>query len=114
MERSMLGFTRKDGKRCKDLREITKLEDAVTLTKTLKWRWTGHMLREKREKWTKAMTEWEVRDGSKRNKGRQRKRWVDDIKQTAGILWSRKARNRHTWKHLEKAYASEDALITVN
>ncbi|XP_069360899.1 lipase 3-like [Maniola hyperantus] len=34
------------------------------------------MLREKSKKWTKAITEWEVRDDSKRKRGRQRKRWI--------------------------------------
>ncbi|GBP59115.1 hypothetical protein EVAR_44355_1 [Eumeta japonica] len=43
------------------------------------------------------------RDG-KRNKGRQPKRWEEDIQRTAGPEWMRIARDRDKWKPLEEAY----------
>lgn len=111
MERSMLGVTLKDRKRAADIRCTTKVEDVLKKIRQLKWRWTGHMTRESRMKWTKIITEWQPRDG-KRKRGRQARRWTDDIKMIGGTIWSRKASNREEWKQLEEAYVSQDTLIT--
>lgn len=35
--------------------------------------------------------------GLKRNKGRQRMRWADDIRKTAGLLWRKVANYGRTW-----------------
>uniref|UniRef100_A0A2H1WCW2 SFRICE_022111 n=1 Tax=Spodoptera frugiperda TaxID=7108 RepID=A0A2H1WCW2_SPOFR len=40
----------------------------------------------------------------KRSRGRQVRRWEDDLKQTAGPFWLRVARDRIHWKELEEAY----------
>ncbi|GBP30708.1 hypothetical protein EVAR_75932_1 [Eumeta japonica] len=48
----------------------------------------GHMMRDKRGKWCKAVSEWYPRDG-KRSRGRQCIRWEDNIKMTAGPRWRR-------------------------
>ncbi|GBP79175.1 hypothetical protein EVAR_53041_1 [Eumeta japonica] len=63
------------------------------------------MTRESRMKWTKIITEWQPRDG-KRKRGRQARRWTDDIKMIGGTIWSRKAINREECKQLEEAYVS--------
>ncbi|GBP30860.1 Putative uncharacterized transposon-derived protein F52C9.6 [Eumeta japonica] len=110
MERSILGVTLKDRKRAADIRSTTKVEDVLRKIRRLKWRWTGHMTRKSRMKWTKIITEWQPRDG-KRKKGRQARRWTDDIKMIGGTIWSRKATNGEEWK-LEEAYVSQDTLIT--
>lgn len=111
MERSMLGVTLKDRNKAEDIRSITKVEDIINKIKLLKWRWTGHMTRDSRLKWTKILTEWQPRDG-KRKRGRQVKRWMDDIKSIGGTIWSRTANKREEWKQLEEAYVSKDTLIT--
>ncbi|GBP20952.1 hypothetical protein EVAR_9523_1 [Eumeta japonica] len=64
---------------------------------------------ESRMKWTKIIIEWQPRDG-KRKRGRQTRRWTDDIKMIGGTIWSRKASNREEWKQLEEAYMSQDTL----
>ena len=107
IERSILGFKRKDKKRATELRKITKFEDVIKKTRQMKWRWTGHMLREPKEKWTKSLTEWIPRYNTKRKRGRQRKRWSDDIKKVGGPLWIRLAKDRGKWKELEEAYVSQ-------
>lgn len=108
MERSILGLTKRDRKRAVDIRNITKIEDVVNKTKKLKWRWTGHFMRENRNKWTKDITEWTPRFQTKRKKGRQRIRWSDDIRKVAGPLWQRMACIREEWKKLEEAFVSQD------
>ncbi|GBP79249.1 Craniofacial development protein 2 [Eumeta japonica] len=56
MERSMIGVTKRDRIRSEDIRSITKVEDIIKKIRQLKWRWTGHMTRDSRIKWTKILT----------------------------------------------------------
>ncbi|CAF4921267.1 unnamed protein product [Pieris macdunnoughi] len=113
MERSMVGVTLRHRKRAEEIRSTTKVEDIIKKIRQLKWRWTGHMTRDSRLKWTKIITEWQPRDG-KRKRGRPTKRWADDIKIIGGTTWTRRANNRKEWKQLEEAYVSQDTLITKN
>lgn len=106
MERSILGYTKRDRKRATEIREVTKLEDVTRKAKTLKWKWAGHMLREK-QKWSNILTEWTPRYNTKRKRGRQYKRWSDELKKTAGPLWTRLARDREAWKAMEEAFVSK-------
>ncbi|GBP30524.1 hypothetical protein EVAR_94704_1 [Eumeta japonica] len=71
------------------------------------------ILREEKEKWTRLITEWYPRV-NKRYKGRQHKRWEDDIKQIAGAKWTRIARDRETWKSLEEAFVAGQAVTSNN
>ncbi|GBP16315.1 hypothetical protein EVAR_93680_1 [Eumeta japonica] len=66
IERSMLGVTLKDCKRAIDIISTTKVEDVLKKIRRLKWRWTGHMIRESRMKWTKIITKWLPRDGKRK------------------------------------------------
>lgn len=106
MERSILGYTRRDKKKATDLRKITKWEDAKSKIKRLKWTWTGHTIRGT-IKWAKLLTEWMPRWNTKRKRGRQLKRWSDEIKRSAGPMWIRLAKERDRWKKLEEAFVSE-------
>ena len=65
---------------------------------------------ESTEKWTKLITEWYSRN-SKRYKGRLPKRWEDDIKEVAGPVWTRVARDRQTWNSLEEAFVNRQAVL---
>ena len=110
MERSVIGAKRRDKVRLENIKNKTKFKNIQTVYKTLKWKWTGHMLREGIEKWTRQITEWYPRDG-KRNKGRQTKRWEDDLKKIAGPEWTRIAKDRIKWKALEEAFVERQAEI---
>ncbi|GBP62307.1 Putative uncharacterized transposon-derived protein F52C9.6 [Eumeta japonica] len=110
MKRSMIGVTKRDRIRSEDIRSIIKVEDIIKKIRQLKWRWTGHMTRDRRIKWTKILTEWQPRDGT-RKRGRQAKRWMHDI--IGEATWSRKARDRQKWKRLVEAYVSQDTLINL-
>ena len=111
MERSVLGIKRKDRVNLQEIKQKTNFKNVHTVYRQLKWRWTGHMLRENPEKWTKLITEWYPRNNSKRNKGRQPKRWEDDIKKVAGPVWTRVARDRQTWNSLEEAFVNRQVVI---
>lgn len=109
IERSIIGVKRRDRVKLQEIKCKTKFKNAHIVYKQLKWRWTGHMLREEKGKWTKLITEWYPRDG-KRKRGRQFKRWDDDIKKIAGILWTRAAKDRNKWKSLEEAFVERQAV----
>lgn len=92
IERSVIGVNRRDRVKITHIKNRTQFKKAHSVYRTLKWRWTGHMLRERQEKWTRIITEWYPRDG-KRSKGGQTKRWEDDLK-VAGPEWIKVAKDR--------------------
>lgn len=78
----MIGVKRKDKIRIETIRRKTGVEDVAVKVKTLKWRWTGHIIRNK-EKWSKRIIWWYPRDKT-RKRGRQKIRWDDEIIKVAG------------------------------
>ena len=61
------------------------------------------MARVSDDRWTKRVTEWQPREG-KRSRGRQRKRWRDDIVEEAGISWAHCAQDGAGWARLAESY----------
>ncbi|KAJ2944653.1 hypothetical protein O0L34_g4008 [Tuta absoluta] len=106
MERSILGVKRSDKKKLSYIRSHTKVKDISVCIRKLKWKWAGHMARDKTGKWTRDVIQWYPRNG-KRGRGRPYIRWDDDLKKVAGSQWMRKAQDRKTWKEMEEAYAGQ-------
>ena len=84
MERCMLGISKRDRQRNKDIRAQTKVSDIIVRVVRLKWNWAGHVARRQDERWTKEILNWYPRD-QKRPKRPPNLRQVDEIKQFAGI-----------------------------
>ena len=76
--------------------KIKKLISRKQLNWNFVWFARMHHLR-----WTQWMTMWDLRIG-RRTAGRPKMRWADNFKKTAGMQWSTQARNRATWKALER------------
>lgn len=112
IERSMLNIRKRDKKTLKFIRNKTKIADITYTIKKLKWKWVGHILRTKQDKWAKDVIEWYPREG-KRARGRPFLRWEDDIKSTAGTHWRRKTHNRMLWKNLGEAYAERQNNLAI-
>ena len=93
MERRMLNLKKSDRLKNRVIRNKTKVLDITCKIRRLKWRWAGHMIRGQ-DKWSKIVTRWYPREG-KRKRGRPQKRWDDDIRQVAGVMWNRVAHERH-------------------
>ncbi|KAE9420516.1 hypothetical protein Angca_003036, partial [Angiostrongylus cantonensis] len=66
VEKTMLGvslFTQvRDGIQSSDLRQRSKIKDAVLYSKQSKIRWAGHVMRMNDNRWTRAVSNWIPRD----------------------------------------------------
>ncbi|CAG9094113.1 unnamed protein product [Plutella xylostella] len=105
-ERSMLGIKLRDKVRCSVIRSITKVRDIVEMVCALKWKWAGHVARYTDNRWSERVLNWYPRDNP-RSRGRQKRRWVDDIVRVAGNTWQRQARQRGQWKDMEEAFTQQ-------
>ena len=78
---------------------IGPYEDLLTSMKRRKLKWYGHITRS--SGLAKTILQGTVQEG--RRRGRQRKRWDDNIKEWTGLEWNvilRKAENREEWRKL--------------
>ncbi len=103
MERRILGITWRNKKRASWIREQTKVEDILMKIKNKKWTWAGHVIGRSGNRWTMRVTEWQPRNG-RRNQGKQRVRWEDEIIVFAGPSWSSLTSDRQRWRMLGKAF----------
>ncbi|XP_073991865.1 uncharacterized protein [Rhodnius prolixus] len=106
MERSMLGVKKKDRIQATEIRKKTLLTDLVVAAKKLKWNWAGHISRLEGDRWTKVCTEW-CPANRKRKKGRQFRRWRDEITQVTGSNYAKIARCREDWNKMGEAFAQK-------
>ncbi|GFN91465.1 endonuclease-reverse transcriptase [Plakobranchus ocellatus] len=104
IERKMLNIKLKDRLPTKEINPvITQVIDVVQYIQRQKWRWAGHIAREKDKRWTKRCTEWQPRSG-RRDRGRPETRWMDDIRSAGGPQWQSKAHDRRKWKISAEGY----------
>lgn len=113
MERSMLKIRRIHKIRNENIRQKTKLTDALRHALLLKWRWAGHISRYSDRRWTIEATRWKGPMG-KRNVGRQLKRWADDITHVVGNDWIKLGKDRESWKGMEEAFTQIGVQISCH
>jgi Reverse transcriptase (RNA-dependent DNA polymerase) len=106
MERRILGIKLIDKVRNSTIREKTKIIDVIKRTKESKWSWAGHIARRMDDRWSKALTDWQVYQG-KRQRGRPKTRWMDEIIKYAGRQWMTKAQNRLEWRNIGEAFVQQ-------
>lgn len=109
MERSIVGLKLKDKVKCTNIRQKTKITDALTFSLQRKWKWAGHLARYNDNRWTKRSVVWTGPRG-KRAKGRPYARWVDEIITVAGKDWLNIAKDKKKWSTLEEAAGPTSGL----
>ena len=102
MERRMLNVKLKDRIRNTTIRQRTRVTDIVQYVTNTKWKWAGHIVRMKDNRWTIRSTEWHTE--GVRSVGRPKRRWRDDIVGQQGAVWTRIAKDRERWKTLAEGY----------
>ena len=102
----MLGFKLMDRIRCTEIRRRTKVTDVIQHVTKQKAKWAGHVARLNDNRWTKRTTDWIPRDMT-RSRGRQPRRWRDDLVEHFGPAWLRTARDRTGWKKLTEGYIQQ-------
>uniref|UniRef100_A0A0K0D0Z5 Reverse transcriptase domain-containing protein n=1 Tax=Angiostrongylus cantonensis TaxID=6313 RepID=A0A0K0D0Z5_ANGCA len=114
VESTMLGVSRftqvRDGIRSSDLRQRSKIKDAVPYAKQSKIRWAGHVMRMNDNRWTRAVSDWIPRN-VKRTVGRPPTRWSEfftksleerynarRVPKASRTHWATLARDWEKWK----------------
>uniref|UniRef100_A0A0K0DKJ7 Reverse transcriptase domain-containing protein n=1 Tax=Angiostrongylus cantonensis TaxID=6313 RepID=A0A0K0DKJ7_ANGCA len=112
VERTMLGVSRFTGNgiRSYDLRQRSKINDAVLYAKQSKIRWAGHVMLMNDNRWTRAVSDWIPRD-VKRTAGRPPTRWskfftksleerygARRVPRASRTHWATLARDREKWR----------------
>ncbi|VDM63757.1 unnamed protein product [Angiostrongylus costaricensis] len=109
----MLGVSRftqvRDGIRSSDLRQRSKIKDAVLYAKQSKIKWAGHAMRMNGNRWTQAVSDWIPRD-VKPTAERPPIRWSEfftksleerydarRVPRASGNHWVTLARDREKW-----------------
>jgi hypothetical protein len=60
-----------------ELNDLIKNADVVRFVKSKRMAWLGHLMRMEEKRIPKTVLEW--KPVSRRNRGRPRKRWIEDI-----------------------------------
>lgn len=110
MERSMLGLSLRDKVPNIEVRDRTKVMDAIEKITTLKWNWAGHIARLNDDRWTKKIIEWRPRHDAFRSRGRPPTRWHDDLRRIHSN-WMQIAQDRELWKQTREAYVQQWTLV---
>ena len=79
------------------------MQDIIQEIKSKKWTWAGHLARRQDDRWNHKLTDWTPRAYT-RGKGRQSRRWMDDIREYGSVTWKRTAQDRVKWKADEQAF----------
>ncbi|WKX88633.1 hypothetical protein Q1695_008344 [Nippostrongylus brasiliensis] len=91
----------KQGIRSSELREKAQIADPLQHMMKSKYRWAGHLLRRKDDRWSLRVTEWLPRD-HQRPVRRPPTRWADSFaksfRKRSLPLWLQVARDRAVWK----------------
>ncbi len=105
--RSMLNIQRPQNQQLDNKESRQKYKIFLkTLNKQMVVAWAGHVARRRNRRWSTATTEWSPQRG-KRNRGRQRTRWRDEMDKTN---WYADAREKDQWRHHEAFVQLQNAL----
>ena len=89
----------------KKLMDIYREKDLVTLIKCQRMKWLRHVHRMQSNRYPKRTME--EKPGGRRNRGRPRTRWLEDVEDALRRIgvrrWRKEAKDRRTWRGICKA-----------
>ena len=112
MERSILSIRKKDKITNENIRNRTNIRDIGYSIKKAKFKYAGHIMRGKDDRWEKRVTEWRPCEGKRGNR-RLKTRWRDELERRVGTLWHREVYGRGKWREIGEAYLSVFGLLAV-
>ena len=80
------------------------MEEWSSLSRRRKWQFAGKTARQKDNRWSKLILDWQPDFGLGRFQGRPKKRWSDDIVAYVGGNWIELANDVNLWSSLEDGY----------
>jgi hypothetical protein len=95
-----------------ELNDIIKNADIVRFVKSKRMAWLGHVMRMEGKRIPKRVLEW--KPAGRRNKGRPRKRWIEDIEEDIQIMgvrgWRKLCKERAEWKKITEKVKTHSGL----
>ena len=92
MERRLLNVKVKDKIHNTTTRQRIRVTDIVQYVTNTKWKWAGHIVPMKDNRWTIRSTGWQTE--GVRSVGRPKRRWRNDIVGQQGAVWTRIAKGQ--------------------
>lgn len=111
MERNMMCILFQDKVSNINLRNASKIQDAVTRIQYLKFQWAGHVARA--NNWSNLVNSWIPR-ADIRLRGRPAERWDDDMRRCFGLAWRRLTTDRKSWNSRRGLRSGVDGFLGTN
>ena len=93
-------------------RSNKKNADIVRFVKSKRMAWLGHVMRMEGKRIPKRVLEW--KPTGRRNRGRPRKRWIEDIEEDIQIMgirgWRKLCKERAKWKKISEKAKTHSGL----
>ena len=96
-------YIRRATHRSEELATVNGAIDWIELQRIRKWKLAGQTARRTDGRWSKRLLEWRpwCRISPRRDVGRPKKRWDDDLVKLAGEAWAEEATDKNFWNALE-------------
>jgi len=95
-----------------ELNDLIKNADIVKFVKSKRLAWLGHVMRMEGKRIPERVLEW--KPTGRRNRGRPRKRWIEDIEEDIRIMgirgWRKLCKERAEWKKINEKAKTHSGL----
>jgi len=95
-----------------ELNDLIKNADIVRFVKSKRMAWLGYVMRMESKRIPKRVLEW--KPTGRRNRGRPKKRWIEDIEEDIQIMgirgWRKLCKGRAEWKKINEKAKTHSGL----
>jgi len=98
-----------------ELNDLIKNADIVRFVNSKRMAWLGHVMWMEGKRIHKRVLEW--KPTGRRNRGRSRKRWIEDIEEDIQIMgirgWGKLCKERAEWKRITERAKNRQWVVTA-